>query len=216
VVGLTATLLNWNNNLIHQVASCFPDLDQSQRVATTTQENASLPSTIGLLSRLFKIAKIAKRGFVLADQIEFIEADFGGETLVDVLTGRWDLYNDSARDQLKELAIKATRLLSASKSDRAFVLRYALFLPSLLRRKNFYESYIHFLSCYSVKVLQVSEDWNMFNTEIGDFSKLSDFDREFTDSSVSDDEFFSKIDHKCESMPREVVNWGPSVGREIW
>lgn len=213
VIGLTAILLNWNNNLIHQVAAILPDLDQFHRAATTAQESVSRPSTVSLLSRL---VRIAKRGFVLADQIEFIEADFQGEPLVDILVGHWDLYDENARSELKELAAKANRLLAATEAKQAAVLRYALFLPSVLKRRDFYAFYMDFLASYSKQVLQVAEEWADFNSGIRDFSKLSDFDREFTDSSVSDDEFFSKIDCEDQSAPREVVNWGQPVGREIW
>lgn len=213
VIGLTATLLNWNNNLIHQVAAILPDLDQLHRAATTAQESASRPSTVSLLSRL---VRIAKRGFVLAGQIEFIEADFEGQTLVDVLVEHWDLYDENSRSELEELATKAHRLLAATEAKQAIVLRYALFLPSVLKRRNFYAFYMDFLASYSSQVLRVSKEWESFNLEIGDFSKLSDFDREFTDSSVSDDEFFSKIEPEDQSASREVVNWGQPVGREIW
>lgn len=216
VIGLTATLLNWNNHLIHQVAACFPDLDQLRRVSTTNSECVSRPTTFRFLSNIAKLIVLVRRGFVLADQIEVIESDLGGEKLIDCLVGHWDLYEKSVKDELKDLAVKGEKLVSFAKTERAWVLHFALFLPSKFRRRDYFNSYVGFISRYSQRVLQVSEEWDAFKLEVADFLKTSNSDCNFTDSSVSDDEFFSKIDGECDSAPREVVNWGTPIGREVW
>lgn len=216
VIGLTATLLNWNNHLIHQVAACFPDFDQLRRVSTTNLECAPRSTTFRFLSNVAKLILLVRRGFVLADQIEVIESDLGGEKLIDFLVAHWDLYEKPVKDELKSLAIKGKKLSSFAQAERAWVLHFALFLPSKFRRRDYFNSYVGFISRYSQRVLQVSEEWDAFKLEVADFLKTSDSDCNFTDSSVSDDEFFSKIDGECDSAPREVVNWGTPIGREVW